>query len=159
MQNHHTFLRCSHRTAFFFLLSITLLFVLVGCAALLRSAGLDQDQAAQQSAALERALNHGLAAAVDEIKTGLAEGHSPSTIALNATSQMIWKLIAAGSSTAGVVLSSLLAKWLGTEKKIAKAMIDGIEESEGIDVKSTVHKKAVEAGVEPALAARVRAYT
>lgn len=159
MPKHQTLLRCSHRTAALFLSTIIILFVLVGCAALLRSAGLSADQAADQEARLKAALADAVTDAVADVQTGLGEGHDLEALALKTASEFLWKIVAASASTAGVVLSGLLAKWLGTERKINKVLITSIESAKDLDVKATVKTKATAAGIEPKLAARVRALT
>ncbi|MBA7705925.1 hypothetical protein ES703_114767 [subsurface metagenome] len=159
MPKHLVILRCSRTTAIITITASICLFVLIGCQALFKSAGLTDEQAAEQTAELKTALTEATTAALADIHTGLAEGHDLKTIAVKASSTFIWKIIAAAGATLGVVLNGLLAKWLSTEKKISKAMITGIETDNDNTVKAAVHQKALDAGIEPQLHARVKALT
>lgn len=152
-------LRCGRATAITILVISSLLFLLVGCPAFFRSAGLSDEQAALQTAELKSALEGAATAAIADIQTGLAEGHDLKTIAVKASSTFIWKIIAAAGAGLCIVLNGLLAKWLGTEKKINKAIITGIESANDSTVKESVHAKAIAAGVESKLNARVKALT
>ena len=154
-----TVLNCKTSTAKIVILAIAGLFLLIGCTSLLRSSSMTQTEAAQEKARLEHALVAAAAEAVADIHTGLAEGHDIKTLALTTGSEFLWKMIAAGASTAGLILSGLMAKWLGTERKITKVLITAIENTDNNIIKETVHKKALDAGVEPKLAARVQALT
>lgn len=159
MQNHQTILHCQKSTAIFIITTTTLLFLLIGCASLFRSAGLTDDQAAEQTAQLKTALSDAATAAVADITTGLAEGHDLKTIAARASSAFLWKIIAAAGASAGIVLNGLLAKWLGTEKKINKAIITGVENSNDKSTKTAIRTAAIAAGIEPKLHARVQTLT
>lgn len=152
-------LNCSRTTATIIILATIFLFVLIGCASLFRSAGLTDEQAAAQTTELKSALEGAATAAIADIQTGLAEGHDLKTIAARASAAFIWKIVAAAAATAGVVLNGLLAKWLGTEKKINKAMITGVENSVDNHVKTSIKAAAIAAGVEPQLHARVKSLT
>lgn len=154
-----TVLKCSRTTAIIILVTSSLLFLLVGCPAFFRSAGLTDDQAAEQTAKLKSALEGATAAAIADIQTGLAEGHDLKTIAVKASSSFLWKIIAAAGATVGVVLNGLLAKWLSTEKKITKALITGIENNHDKNPKQAVHSAAVAAGIQPKLHKRVKSLT
>ena len=159
MLHHQTFLSCSRPTAILILVATSFLFILIGCQALFRSAGLTDDQAAEQTAQLKAALAEATAAALTDVQTGLAEGHDLKTIAVKTGSAFLWKILAAAGATAGVVLNGLLARWLGTEKKINKALMTGIEDANDSSVKTTVKSHALTAGVEEKLHARVKALT
>lgn len=159
MLTHQTFFRCSRNAALTIITITIFLFILIGCHALFRSAGLTDQQAAQQTAELKSALEGAAAAAVADIQTGLAEGHDLKTIAVKASSAFLWKMIAAAGATLGVVLNGLLAKWLSTEKKINKAIITGVEFAKPNGVKETIQHHATLAGVENKLHARVKSLT
>ncbi len=159
MPKHLTILRCRRSTTIVILSTTIFLFLLIGCASLFRSAGLTDDQVAQQTAALKAALVDATSAAITDIQTGLAEGHDLPTIAVKTGTSFLWKMIAAAGATVGVVLNGLLAKWLGTEKKITKAMIAGVEKANNTDTKETITTIAGAAGIEPQLHARVKALT
>ncbi|MBA7528102.1 hypothetical protein ES705_20285 [subsurface metagenome] len=159
MSKHLVILRCSRTTASVTIAASICLFLLIGCASLFRSAGLSDDQAAEQTAELKAALTDATQEAIATVQTGLAEGHDLKTIAAKASSAFIWKIIAAAGATAGVVLNGLLAKWLGTEKKITKAIITGVENSNDQSAKQSIRSAAIAAGVESKLSARVKALT
>lgn len=152
-------LNCSRTTATIIIFTTIFLFVLVGCANLFRSAGLTDQQAAEQTAQLKAALKNATTAAIADVQTGLAEGHDLKTIALKTTSSFLWKIIAATGATVGVVLNGLLAKWLSTEKKITQAIITGVESNPAGDVKESIQAKATALGVEHQLHKRVLALT
>lgn len=154
-----TTLNCSHRSALTILAAIAALFLLIGCASLFRSAGLSPEQAALQSAELHHQITAAATAAVADIQTGLAQGHDLKTIAVNTTSAFAWKIATIAASTIGTLLSALLAKWLGTEKKINKALIVGVEDGDDTSAKKHIHSAALTLGVEPQLNKRVRALT
>lgn len=132
-----TALNCSYYTAALILGIIIGLFLLIGCAAIYRTLGLTdqqvQDQTTQDQAAIQLA--------IEQARTHL------------------WQIISAATAGAGTILSGLLARWLGTERKITTVMIKGIESAGNNDVKTAVHSKATSAGLEPKLNARVRALT
>ena len=159
MLHHQTKLHCSHRTAIFLILTILALFLLIGCAALFRSAGSTDEEAQHQTALLEQALANATEEAINDITSGLAQGHDLKTIAARAASAFLWKLATIGASTAGVLLTGYLAKLLGTEKKITKALITGVESAQGGSVKSAIKRNAMNAGVESTLNKRVQALT
>ncbi len=159
MQHHQTFLRCSRKTAIIIILTIFVLFLAIGCAAMLRKAGLTPDEADRQAAIAQAALTDAAAEAVANIQTGLAQGDDLKTIAIKTGSAFAWKIAALAASTIGAVLSALLAKWLGTERKINQVLITGIEKTANQATKETIHNKATAAGIEPQLHARVKALT
>jgi len=152
-------LNCSRTTATLIIFITISLFVLIGCQSLFRSAGLSDEQAAAQTAELKTALEGAATAAIADIQTGLAEGHDLKTIAVKTGSAFLWKILTAAGATVGVVLNGLLAKCLGTEKKMTKALITGIEANNSPTVKQLVKEKALLAGVEKQLHRRVDALT
>ncbi|MBA7647988.1 hypothetical protein ES703_55767 [subsurface metagenome] len=152
-------LRCSRNAALAVVTITIVLFILIGCQALFRSAGLTDEQAAAQTAELKAALEGAATDAIADIHTGLAEGHDLKTIAVKASSAFLWKMIAAAGATVGVVLNGLLAKWLSTEKKMNKAIITGVESNPTGNVKESIEAKAIALGVETKLHARVKALT
>lgn len=159
MQYHQTFFNCSRATATIIITITILLFVLIGCASLFRSAGLTDQQAAEQTAQLQTALQGAATAAIADIQTGLQEGHDLKTIAVKTSSAFIWKIIAAAGASLGIVLNGLLARWLGTEKKMTRAMIAAVEKTPNNNVKESIKAEAQLAGVEPQLHRRVQALT
>lgn len=159
MLNHHTNLRCSHRTATFMILTILALFLLIGCASLFRSAGSTDEEAQHQTALLEQALANATEEAINDITSGLAQGHDLKAIAARASTAFLWKLGTIGASTIGVLLTGLLGRLLGKEKKITKAIIKGVESSGTVDAKKAIYTKAIDMGVEDALHKRVKALT
>lgn len=159
MPQHLVILRCSRATAAITITASICLFLLIGCASLFRSAGLTDEQAAEQTAQLKSALGDATTSAIAEIQTGLQEGHDLKTIAVKASSAFIWKIVAAAGASAGIILNGLLAKWLGTEKKITKALITGVEQSNDQSAKESIRSAAIAAGVQAKLHTRVKALT
>lgn len=130
-------LRCKHNTAGLILIASGVLFLLIGCTGLYKTIGLTEEQAAAQTA-----------------KDQAATQQITNQIRLTTT-----ELITTSIAGAGAILSGLLAKWLGTERKITTALITGIESAKNDTVKETIHAKATAAGIEPLLHARVKALT
>jgi hypothetical protein len=155
----HLVLNCSRTTATIIISLTIFLFILIGCQSLFRSAGLSNEQAALQTAELKKAIALAGSEAIENIQTGLSEGHDLKTIAVKTSSAFIWKIIAAAGASLGVVLNGLLAKWLSTEKKINKALISGVEKTNNTDTKEMIASIAGKAGIEPQLHARVKALT
>lgn len=132
-----TLLQCSQKTAVILFILIGSLFIITGCAQLYKFIGLTDEQIADQVAADQ----------VDRQK--IIQG-----IRLTTT-----EIITTAIAGIGAIASGFLAKWLGTEKKINKALITGIESANGHSVKETVKNNAMAAGVEPQLHTRVKALT
>jgi len=137
MQYHQTFLRCSQTTATITFILIGILFTLTGCAQLYKLVGLTEEQTQEQTAKDQKTI----------IRT--------ITTTRNTAADIITTAIAG----LGAIASGLLAKWLGTERKLTKALITGIENAQDISVKASVKDKAMDAGVEPILHRRVQALT
>lgn len=159
MLHHQTFLHCSRRTALLIIGTTFLLFVLIGCAAMLRKTQIPQDEADRLAAIAKQNLAAAATEAVADIQEGLAQGQDLKSIAVKTGSAFTWKLATIGASTIGAVLSGLLAKWLGTERKITTALITGIEKSGLNGTKQNVQAKAKAAGVQNQLDHRVQALT
>lgn len=159
MLHHQTFLRCSRQTATVTIFAIFLLFLIVGCASMLRKAGMTNDQATDQAAQITAALGDAAAEAVADIQTRLAQDKELPAIATETASAFAWKITAIAASTIGAVLSALLAKWLSTERKMTTAIITGVEDAHASDVKASIKRNATAAGVESNLNARVKALT
>ena len=113
------------------------LFCLAGCAQLYKLIGLTDQQTADQVAADQTA------------RQKIAEG-----IRLTTT-----EIITTAVAGLGAIASGFLAKWLGTERKITKALITGIESTTDVPTKRAVKENATAAGVENKLHARVKALT
>ena len=159
MLHHQTILHCSRRNALLILAAIFLLFLTIGCAAMLRKTGLDQVEADQITATAMSALERAAAKAVENIKTGLDQGHDLKTIAVKTSTAFAWQIATIAASTIGAVLSGLLAKWLGTERKITAALISGIEKNPTGNVKESVQARATKRGILKQLDRRVQALT
>lgn len=159
MPQHLVILKCSRTTAIITIAASICLFLLIGCASLFRSAGLTDEQAAAQTAELQKVITLAGSEALETIQSGLSEGHDLKTIAVKASSTSLWKIIAAAGAALGIVLNGLLAKWLSTEKKITTAVITGVEDAHASDVKASIKRNATAAGIESKLSARVKALT
>lgn len=72
---------------------------------------------------------------------------------------IFWQAATAAIGSLGAVVSVLLGKYIQVERKISKAMIMGIEKSEGNGVKGQVAKQAVRYGVDKPLTKRVTKLT
>lgn len=119
------------------LVGIGLCFVLIGCAEVYRAAGMSDEQAAEQ---------------IDRDREALLEAAGPA-------SALAWQLATAGVSAVGAILTALLGKWLGDERKLSAAVIHGVERSAKGNVKQTVQATAETAGVQEKLAKRVQKLT
>ncbi len=137
MQYHQTFLRCSQTTATITFTLIGILFCLAGCAQLYKLIGLTDEQTQDQLAEDQKTI----------IRT--------ITITRNTAADIITTAIAG----AGAIASAFLTKRLGTERKMTKALITGIENAPQNAVKQTVKANALSAGVETKLHARVKSLT
>lgn len=60
---------------------------------------------------------------------------------------------------AGAILSGLLARWLGTERKMTNTLITAIETNDSNTLKEIIKAKATKNGIQPKLEARVQALT
>ncbi|MBA7685494.1 hypothetical protein ES703_93919 [subsurface metagenome] len=132
-----TVLKCSHKTAAILFILIGSLFTLAGCLQLYKLLGLTPEQTADQVAQDQKA-------------------------AQEIIQQVRWtshEIISTAIAAAGTILSGLLARWLGTEKKITKVLIAGIEKTNNSDIKASVQNEAFAAGIQPQLHARVKALT
>ena len=137
MPQHQTILRCSQTTATILFITIGALFLLSGCYGLYKTIGLTDDQAAAQASADQQTITQIL----DQSRTS--------------TTQIITSAIAG----LGAIASGILAKWLGTERKITQVLITGIEKADDSTLKDTVRTEAISSGVEKALHKRVNALT
>ena len=132
-----TILHCSHNTAGIVFILIGTLFILTGCTALYKALGLS-DQQAQDQTAKDQTDRQKI---IDQVRFTSTE------------------IIITAVAGAGAILSGLLARWLGTERKITTALITGIEAAKDPNVKKSVAAKATAAGIEPSLHRRVTALT
>ncbi|MBA7645778.1 hypothetical protein ES703_53536 [subsurface metagenome] len=137
MLHHQTFLRCSQTTATFLFILIGILFLCIGCEQLYKTIGLTDEQIQNQVTQDQAAQKQ------------IIEG-----IRLTTT-----ELITTAIAGIGAIASGLLAKWLNTERKITKVLITGIEDSDQNTTKETVQTRALAAGIQPKLHARVKALT
>lgn len=130
-------LQCRHQTAGLIIIIIGLLFITIGCEKLYRTIGLTEQQTTEQLAQ-DRAAIEGI---------------------LNTSRSQLYDIIMTIIAGTGATLSGVLAKWLKTEKKITKAIIQGVEAAEQTTVKAAIQEKATAAGVEAKLKVRVNALT
>jgi len=72
---------------------------------------------------------------------------------------MFWQAATAIMGSLGAVASALLGKYLHTERQVSKAVILGVENSGGNDVKTSVAKAAERLEVSQPLAKRVKNLT
>lgn len=132
-----TFLACNYHTAGIIFILLGCVFLFVGCTQIYRILGLTDEQAAQQTAQDQETRQE----LIQEFRLTTTE------------------LVSSAIAGAGAILSGLLAKWLGTERKITTALITGIEAADVGNVKESISAKATAAGVETKLHARVLALT
>ncbi len=120
-------------------LSLLFLFgVYTGCRGVYKVAGLTEPQAEEQVKKDQEKI----------IKT-VDEGR-----------EVFWQTVSAGVAGVGALTAGLLARWLHTERRINGAMILGIEKGENAKgVKESVELHTHKAGVDSALAKRVRKLT
>lgn len=132
-----TVLNCSTKTAALLFILIGLLFCLTGCVQLYKLLGLTDEQTQEQISQDQETI----------IRT------------ITTTRNTAADIITTAVAGLGAIASGFLAKWLGTERKITKAIITGVEEANGISVKESVQRNATAAGIQPQLHARVKALT
>ena len=132
-----TLLNCSRITATILFILIGSLFCLTGCAQLYKLIGLTEQQTQDQLSQDQKTI----------IRT--------ITVTRNTVADIITTTIAG----LGAITTGILAKRLGTEKKLNKALITGIEKSPDLSVKHSVKEQALSAGVESKLHTRVKALT
>jgi len=137
MQQHPAILRCSHQTAFIAFLIIGSLFILTGCAQLYKALGLTEEQIDEQVSEDQKVIIR----TVTQVRTTTAE------------------ILTTAIAGLGTMAAGLLARLLGTERKITAAMITGIEAASDVTVKNAVKDKAMSAGVESKLNKRVASLT
>ncbi len=137
MLNHQTILRCSQSTAFVLFLTLGTFFLLTGCAQLYRTIGMNENQIADQ---------------VQKDQTVIAK-------IIDTTRTTTTEIITSALAGLGAIVSGFLAKWLGTEKKITKAMILGIETANESSVKGHVQDSARQLEIQSQLHKRVQALT
>lgn len=132
-----TEIHCRHRTAGLIFIVLGCLFCLIGCSKVYKFMGLTDDQAAAQ----------------------VAQDQQATQQIIEQTRVTAYDIASATIAGVGSLLSGLLARWLGTERKITTALIKGIEAGETPRVKKAVQQKATLAGVQPILDKRVQALT
>ncbi len=137
MPRHQTILRCSQTTATILFIIIGALFIITGCRGIYQKLGMTPDQVDAQVAADQQTITQIL----DQSRTS--------------TTQIITSAIAG----LGAIASGILAKWLGTERKITDTLITTIESNSNAVLKEMIQAKAKKRGIEPKLAARVKALT
>ena len=126
-------LKCTYHTAGLVFIILGTFFLLTGCAGLYKILGFTPEQTAAQVAQDQ-------AAAKEIIEQVRWTSH---------------EIVSTAIAGAGTILSGLLARWLGTERKITTALITAIEKADDSTVKTLANDKATSAGVEPQLHARV----
>lgn len=152
-------LKCVRKTAGNLLIVLSLAFVVVGCASLYRTLGLSEDTAEEQAALDQAALQDAVKDAVDQVQADLAAGQDLKTVAVKAGSAFAWQIATVLVSGIGAVISGFLAKWLKTERKITAAVVTGVEKADKSEIKESIQREAIAAGVEPVLHKRVKALT
>ena len=133
----NTALHCTQKTAAILFILIGSLFTFTGCIQLYKLLGLTEEQTQEQVAEDQKTIIR----TITQVRTTAAE------------------IITTAVAGLGAIASGFLAKFLHTERKITTILIKGIETGENPTVKEAVHSKAVAAGLEPKLAARVQALT
>jgi len=121
--------------------------------------GVDPATAVEQGAADEEAIREAVAAGVSDFAAQLGSGVPIQGAAVSAGGTLAWQLATILLGGAGTIVSTLLAKWLGTEKKITTSLIRGVEKGKGGSVKETIKAEATSAGVEAELHTRVASLT
>ena len=151
--------KCRHNWIFYVMLSLGLVFIIVGCAGVYRTLGVPDEQAANQGALDEAAITAAVTEGMTEFTNQLAAGQPLPAAAASAGSALAWKLATILLGGAGTIISTLLAKWLGTERKITSSIIRGVEKGDKPGIKESIKAEAMSAGVEVALHKRVTALT
>lgn len=132
-----TVIHCRHNVAAWLLIFVGMIFVLIGCENVYRWFGFTEEQVAEQTA-------KDAAAVEDVVEHGREIG---------------WQIATTVIAGVGAVVSGLLGKWLGTERKISRAVIAGVEAADKQNVKEAIKREALSLGVESKLHKRVEALT
>lgn len=119
------------------LIVVSLSLTVTGCVQLYKALGMTEEQAQEE---------HGKD--VEELRKALSEGRV-----------LFWQIVSGVVAAAGALVTGLLAKWLGQEKKIVQAVVAGVEKAGNGKVKEAIHDSALAMGVEGALSKRVQTLT
>ncbi len=117
--------------------AILALFLFVGCQSILRLIGYTT-------------------ADIDKIQDQAADEDRPGPVDVDLE---IWQAITAATGLTGTLLSALLLRWLGIERKMVKAVILGVEESNPNTLHTSITANAKKLGVQKKLASRVSKLT
>jgi len=137
MERHLKTCETAIRTAPLTLICLGILFSMVGCAQFYKMIGLTEKQTTDQVSEDQKVIIR----TISEVRTTAAD------------------IVSASVAGLGAIASGLLARLLGTERKITKALIVGIEKTPELDTKKNVRDQAISAGVEKALHKRVVSLT
>lgn len=132
-----TILHCTQTTATLVFILIGSLFIFTGCVQVYKLLGLTEEQTQEQISEDQKTIIR----TITQVRTTTAE------------------IITTAIAGLGAIASGFLAKWLHTERKITGVLITAVESADSSNIKKTIKTKASAAGVEPKLAARVRALT
>lgn len=136
MKNQTT-IHCKHNTAGTIFIILGASYLLIGCTQFYKTIGLTDEQAAEQT----------------------QQDQTARQIIIQNTRTTITQVITTIIAGVGTVLSGLLAKWLGTERKITSTLIKAIETYDHPSIKQIITAKALDAGIEPTLNKRVSTLT
>lgn len=117
------------------LVLVGLAFAAVGCGQLYKLAGLPPEK-------------------VDELT---AEDQAVTVELIREGREQLWQIATLVVAGVGTIVSGLLAKWLGVERKINRAVIAGVEQAEDGNAKAAIKQQATVAGVQEVLHKRVKA--
>ncbi len=112
-------------------------FVFIGCQGIYKALGVPADKAAELGA-------------LDQEKT---------LAAVEAGRDIFWQTVSALVAGVGAVTTTVLGKWLSTERKITTAVIKGVEKAKEDNVKVSINTIATNLGIEANLSKRVAKLT
>jgi hypothetical protein len=79
--------------------------------------------------------------------------------AVSAGRELLWQVVTIVVGGVGTILTGLLAKWLGAERTMNKAIILGVEGATAENVKASIQQVAKTLSVEDKLYKRVQSLT
>jgi len=127
----------SIRVTVWWLVFLTTLFVVLGCAGVYRALQLPEDT-------------------IQELVT---EDTENVTTVVREVRSMFWETVYAALAALGGCVSGFLATRLRKANQVTTAVILGVEKSNGKKIKANIAAEAIKLGVEPTLHKRVKALT
>lgn len=147
------------RTLALSLICLGFLFSMVGCAQFYKMLGLTEKQTTDQVSEDQKVIIQAISEIRDTAADQATETQKVIIRTISEVRTTAADIVSVSAAALGTLASGLLARWLGTERKITKALIVGIENAPASDAKASIKSVAISAGVEKALHKRVASLT